>query len=71
MTYPHGEIYQEELCKTEKMIKNHRHWIQGALSDIGDVLKLKKDYQYYIHLVSQLESRINAMEFRLDSFKDN
>jgi len=70
MVYPHGPNFEEsELSKAQKMIAGHRRWVAGALSDIGDVLKLKKDYQYYHHLLCQLESRINTLEFRLDNLE--
>jgi len=62
MVYPHGKEHNEELNKIEKSIKNHRRWIQGALSEIASVLKMKKDIDYYNHLVVALEKRVELLE---------
>ena len=66
MTYPHGpSADSKELKAIEKRIVAHKRWIQGALSEIGSVLKLRQDYDYYKQLAVRLEKRIEVLEKRL------
>ncbi len=68
MTYPEGPSHREsELNKTERMIRNHKRWVQGALSELGYVLKLKKDLDYWMQMTARLESRVSALERQVEA----
>lgn len=71
VVYPHDESIpkQRELKAIEKTINNHRRWIQGALADIGSVLRLRQDYDYYKLEVIRLGKRVEVLE-RLRSDSD-
>ena len=70
MVYPHGpDFKKDELSKIERSIRNQKKWVEGALSDIGAVLKFKKDIEYYMHLTARLEKRVDQLHQRLESLE--
>lgn len=52
----------EELEKYEKKIYYHRRYIQGALNEIGSVLKMKKDLEYYMQKTIALEKDLERLK---------
>lgn len=49
-------------CENEKRIKAHKQWVQAALHDIGCVLSLRQDCNYYMQLAARLEKRLERLE---------
>jgi len=62
--YPEGPAAKQnfELKKIERSIRNQKNWVQGALSELGSVIKIKKDVEYYMGLVVRLEKRVECLE---------
>ena len=55
----------DQQKEIEKMILNHRRWINGALSEIASVVKLKKDVEHYMHMAARAEKSLESLERRV------
>ena len=46
-------------------LKYMRKWLQGRMTEIDRVWKMKDDLAYYNHLVAQMDKRLERLERKL------
>ena len=55
--------------ETAKMIERHRKWVLGALNEISVVLKLKRDYAWYMQDHARLTKKVEYLERRIEALE--